>query len=98
MKTVLFINTTGISDEVLKTFILCVSSFKDIKCELSAFDVERRSSSKPVLATIINNYIQTTDLFQFSDISTFMSEGYNVVNAESLENYSKKLANDFQYC
>lgn len=98
MKNLIFIDTAGIPTEVIKTFLLTVSQFKDIKCELSPFDIDARRKNRPLLVTTMPHKIQSTDIYNYDELAAMGKEGYTLISANSLEEYANKLATQFKYC
>jgi len=99
MKKVIFYNTMADGNELVKNFLLVVSQFKDIKCDLSAFDVDinARRKSRPLLCTCIDNKITSTDIYNFDELAALGKEGFTLISAESFEQYAGKFANELKY-
>lgn len=98
MKKLLFLDTTYISNEELEIFILTISAFKDIKCDLSRFDVERTRLRLPLLIVLCPNKISSTSLYSYDSLANLQKEGYIAESAKDLEDMALKLAGDYKYC
>lgn len=98
MKTALFYDTQSETNNNIELFIKTVSAFKDIKCDLSAFDVDARRANRPILATCANMKIQVTDIYSYDELANLGKEGYKLVSVNNLEEYAERLANTYKYC
>jgi hypothetical protein len=96
-KTLLFLDTSNISDIEIKTFLLSISKFKDLKTEISQFEIDRIRPSKPLLITLFKQKLESTDFWNYDNLANLGKEGYKIISVHTLEEYAEKLANEFKY-
>lgn len=95
---VLYIDTSHLSNEVVATFVQTVSHFRDIKCDLSPFDVDNIRKRKPLLIWVCGAHkCEVTSLFTYDDLAQFGKDGYMLNSAKDLNDFADRLANDFRY-
>ena len=97
MKSLLFLDTSNISDIEIKTFILSISKFKDLKTDISQFEIERVRPLKPLLITLFKQKLESTNLWNYDNLANLGKEGYKIISVQNLEEYAERLANEFKY-
>jgi len=97
MKKLIFLNTLAITNHEIELFIKVVSQFKDLKCDLSPFDVDRVRARKPLLILTYSDVIKGTSLYSFDELTELHKAGHVSQTVKDLEEFARVIANDLRY-
>jgi len=97
MKKLIFLNILCVTNHELELFVKVVSQFKDIKCDLTPFDVDKVRARKPLLILTYSDAIECTSLYSFDDLNDLHKAGYLSQTVKDLEDFARVISNDLKY-